>query len=173
MKALFIYIFLNIIYLSPSNVEASPALLRGTFGFEYITPGTSVEHNYKTTMMSLGTEFRINDSLNFIAAGSFGETGVTQGVESKYDLLFKYNKFAHKYLKAGLILGYTNSTIVYQTCALRMPDFCTTHKKEDLGAVYGASLDLTVSSNTVIIVSLLKGGHLDLTRLSILLSRPF
>jgi hypothetical protein len=54
-----------------------------------------------------------------------------------------------------------------------MPDFCRTDKKDDTGAIYGASNDIKISNTTAVIISALKGGQLDLTRLSVLLSRPF
>ena len=157
----------------PANADSKFPSMRSTFGFEYITPGISPEHDYKTTMVSLGTEFKLKHNINLIASAAFQEKGIPEGVEFKYDLLLKYNRFRHKYANVGLLVGYTNSTIAYQVCDQRMTDFCRTYKKDDTGAVYGASIDIKINNTTVIIISALKGGQLDLIRLSISLSQPF
>jgi len=165
-------LFLIIFTLSAEATPELPAM-RATFGFEYITSGISPEHDYNTTMMSLGTEFKFKHNINLIASGAFQEKGAPEGVEFKYDLLLKYNRFRHNYTNVSLLMGYTNSTVAYQICDPRAPDLCRTYKKDDTGAIYGAGIDIKINSATVISISALKGGQLDLTRLSVLLTRPF
>ncbi len=167
--------YILLLLIIPLTAIAAPEMpaMRATFGVEYLTPGISPEHDYKAALMSLGTEFKFKHNINLVASGAFQEKGIPEGVEFKYDLLLKYNKFRHLYTNVSLLMGYTNSTIAYQTCDPRAPDFCRTYKKEDVGAVYGASLDIKINNATVVIINVLKGGKLDLTRLSVLLSRPF
>lgn len=80
--------------------------MRATFGVEYLTSGISPEHDYKATLMSLGTEFKFKHNINLVASGAFQEKGIPEGVEFKYDLLLKYNKFRHQYANVGLLMGY-------------------------------------------------------------------
>ena len=167
------YILLFLIFTLSAEATAELPSMRATFGFEYITPGISPEHDYNTTMMSLGTEFKFKHNINLIASGAFQEKGTPEGVEFKYDLLLKYNRFKHQYANVSLLMGYTNSTVAYQICDPHMPDFCRTYKKDDTDTIYGASIDIKINNTTAVITSALKGGQLDLTRLSVLLSRPF
>jgi len=164
-----------LLLLTSLSAEASPdiAPVRATFGLEYLTPGTSQDHDYNATMISLGSEFKLTNNINLVAASGFQEEGIPKGVEFKYDLLLKYNRFRHQFADVSLLMGYTNSTIAYQACNERYPQYCRTYKKDDTGAIYGASIDMRISGNTVVIISAMKGGQLDITRLSVLLTRPF
>lgn len=146
---------------------------RATLGIEYIEPGRSSEHDYNISMFSLGTEFKFSHALSLIANAGFQKKSILEGVEFKYDLLLNYNKFKHALVTAGLLAGYTNSTIAYQECNSHLSEYCRTYKKDDTGAVYGLNVDLNVSHSTVIIFRLMRGGSLDLTRVSVLLTTPF
>ena len=69
------YILLLLIFTLSAEATAELPSMRATFGFEYITPGISPEHDYNTTMMSLGTEFKFKHNINLIASGAFQEKG--------------------------------------------------------------------------------------------------
>jgi len=167
------YILLQLLIALTAKASPKIPAIRATFGVEYLTPGISHEHDNITTLMSLGTELKFKHNINLVASGAFQEKGTPEGVEFKYDLLLKYKKFRHQYANVSLLMGYTNSTVSYQICDPRILNLCRTYKKDDTSAVYGASIDIKINNATVIIISALKGGQLDLTRLSISLSQPF
>lgn len=77
------YIFFLLIFTLTAKASPALPLMRSTFGFEYITPGISPEYDYKTTMVSLSTEFKLKHNINLIASAAFQEKGIPEGVEFK------------------------------------------------------------------------------------------